>query len=197
MMAAIEACGYSIGECLIINEVRLHQQVLYESDIFHADGRTLNKRYLALRPVGQQWSSYRFSLRKPTLGALELWKEALSQIAPGGRRRQGLGRFCHNSHVSWQWRYDEASDIMYHVTPGATTRYRKVDGVRRARHSHYSPDGICDDETSSLLLCSVQQEGDQAVSILSSSPPPYVQCETHPTSVPSSQNGQISTSGRI
>jgi hypothetical protein len=170
IMAVFEESGYSIDECIVLNEVRLHQQVVYESDIFNVDDRTLNKRYLSLRQSNQTWSSYQFSLKRPTFQALELWREALSQIAPGGRRHQGLGNFQHQSHILWKWKYDVLNDLLYHENQCGITRFRKTNGARRAQHSLYSSDGLCEVDTSELSLCSILHTPDQSVSLLSSTP---------------------------
>ena len=45
-MTAIEEVGFSPKEADILNNVRLHQQVVFESDVFGADGRSLDTRYL-------------------------------------------------------------------------------------------------------------------------------------------------------
>jgi hypothetical protein len=41
-MIAIEDAGFVGKEAEMINRFRLHQQVVYESDVFEADGRMLN-----------------------------------------------------------------------------------------------------------------------------------------------------------
>jgi hypothetical protein len=101
MMKAFEQTGYSPEECKTLNLVRLHQQVLYESDIFEADGRSINPKYLTPRQRGIHWSTYRFGKQHPPLSAFRLWKDAISQLAPGGRRNPKLGAFIHQPHVIW------------------------------------------------------------------------------------------------
>jgi hypothetical protein len=48
-MTAVEAAKFPPKEFHISNLVRLHQQVVYESDVFALDGRHLNERYLKMR----------------------------------------------------------------------------------------------------------------------------------------------------
>ena len=169
---AFESIRYSLDECLLLNEVRIHQQVLFESDIFNADGRTINKRYLTLRAIGQQWSSYRFGLQRPSHKSMTLWCKALRHLTPGGRRPQSLGDFQTTSHVVWNWRYDPQRDFLYHIHPSGPIQYRKVADVRRARHSLYSPFGPCKENMTSLSWCSTQASQTPAVSLLSSTSPP-------------------------
>ena len=45
-MSAVEDLGFSKEECRIINLVRVHQQVIFEADVFKADGQKLNATYL-------------------------------------------------------------------------------------------------------------------------------------------------------
>ena len=93
MMTAFEQAGFSPAECRTLNLVRLHQQVLYESDIFEADGRSVNPKYLTPRQTGTRWSSYRFGKQNPPPASFRLWKDAISQLTPGGRRNPKLGSF--------------------------------------------------------------------------------------------------------
>jgi len=88
LMAAFESAGYTLGDCKILNMVRLHQQVIFESDIFNADGTTINPRYLHPRGAGKKWSTLRFGKQRPPSSAFNLWRTALGHLTPGGRRRQ-------------------------------------------------------------------------------------------------------------
>ena len=45
-MTAIEEVGFSPKGADILNKVRLHQQVVFESDVFGADGMSLDARSL-------------------------------------------------------------------------------------------------------------------------------------------------------
>jgi hypothetical protein len=66
-MHAIEEDGsFSKAEQEMINIMRNHQHVVYESDVFKADGSHLEERYCRLRPAGAAWSTLRFSKQKPS-----------------------------------------------------------------------------------------------------------------------------------
>ena len=88
LMNAFESAGYSSEECKSLNTVRLHQQVLFESDIFEEDERTVNSKYLQPRQRGIKWSSIRFGLQKPPPTAFSLWREAITQLVPGKTKPQ-------------------------------------------------------------------------------------------------------------
>jgi hypothetical protein len=60
IMKVFEQKGFSPPECKMLNLVRLHQQVLFESDIFAADGLQIDLKYLFQRDPGTTWSKYRF-----------------------------------------------------------------------------------------------------------------------------------------
>ena len=55
-MDAFDKAGYSLQECSTLNMVPLHQQVLFESDVFAADGISLDPKYLQPWLQGTQWS---------------------------------------------------------------------------------------------------------------------------------------------
>jgi hypothetical protein len=93
-MQAIEEDGsFSKAEKQMINIMRNNQQVVYELDVFAADGAHLDEKYFSLRPSGLKWSSLRFSKQQPSTKQVRLWKKALQQLAPGGRRPRRLGKF--------------------------------------------------------------------------------------------------------
>ncbi len=73
MMEALAQAGFSIEECKTLNLVRLHQQVLFESDVFEADGRTIDPKYLSPRQRGTKWSTYQFGRQQPPPSAFRLW----------------------------------------------------------------------------------------------------------------------------
>ena len=154
LMTSFELAGYTMEDCKTLNMVRLHQQVIFDSDVYNADGNTINPRYLHPREAGQKWSTLRFGKQCPPPSAFNLWRDALDHLTPGGRRRQRLGEFTHHTHVIWQWRYDPRQDIIYHMTSQGVTQYNKHNSVRRARHSTYTLHGPVSTDISHTHLCS-------------------------------------------
>ncbi len=75
-MAQIIAAGYEGEELLALNKVRKHQQVLFLSDILGASGGLLDKRYLEMRWVGEQWSSIKFLCKAVNASEMGLWRRA-------------------------------------------------------------------------------------------------------------------------
>ena len=57
IMTAFEEAGYSGKEAEILNLVRLDQEVVYESDVFQPDGKTLDERYLTKRSAEENAGS--------------------------------------------------------------------------------------------------------------------------------------------
>eukprot|EP00804_Cyclotella_cryptica_P006975 CCRYP_007113-RA/>CCRYP_007113-RA protein AED:0.75 eAED:0.75 QI:0/-1/0/1/-1/0/1/0/1178 len=167
LMASFEAAGYTMDDCKILNMVRLHQQVIFDSDVFNADGNTLNPRYLQPRAAGERWSSIRFGKQRPPPSAFNLWRAALGHLAPGGRRRQRLGDFIHHTHVIWQWRYDPRRDILFYTTPHEVLQYTKQNAVRRARHSNYSLQGLATEDIASAHICSVDDTQPDTIALRS------------------------------
>jgi hypothetical protein len=93
LMRVFEELGFNKSECCLLNMVHLHQQVLYESDIFHADGLTINEIYFNPQKIGENWSHYHFGHQQPPPGAYNLWCHALENLAPGGPRLQMLRKY--------------------------------------------------------------------------------------------------------
>jgi hypothetical protein len=92
-MRVFEELQFNESECRLLNMVHLHQQVLYESDIFHADGLTINEKYFNPRKIGENWSHYRFGCQQPPPVAYNLWCQALENLAPGGHQLRTLRKY--------------------------------------------------------------------------------------------------------
>ncbi len=100
LMKELDQLDYSDEELQHLNRVRLHQQVLYLSDVMDASGRALDWKYLHPLPRGEAWFTLVFPLECPALRDFRLWREALRQIrALGGRLH--LGRYTRPGHKVW------------------------------------------------------------------------------------------------
>ena len=163
LMTSFELAGYSLDDCKVLNMVRLHQQVLFDSDIYNADGNTINPKYLTPRNAEEKWSTLRFGRQRPPPSAFQLWREALGHLSPGGRRRQKLGDFIHHTHVIWQWRYVPLREIIYHTTQHGVVQYTKHNSVRRARHSTYILRGITTADISCTHICSIDDSTSDSI----------------------------------
>ena len=60
LMDVIEEAGYSRADQDRLNRVRLHQQVVFLSDVLGTSGNLLDGRYLSARNRGEKWSSLDF-----------------------------------------------------------------------------------------------------------------------------------------
>eukprot|EP00804_Cyclotella_cryptica_P003924 CCRYP_016117-RA/>CCRYP_016117-RA protein AED:0.75 eAED:0.75 QI:0/-1/0/1/-1/1/1/0/1178 len=167
IMTSSERAGYTIEDCQVLNMVRLHQQVIFDSDVYNADGNTINPRYLHPRQAGQKWSKLRFGKQCPPPSAFNLWREALGHLTPGGRRRQKLGDFTKHSHVLWQWRYDPHRDIILRISNDGVIQYNKQTSLRRARHSVYVPGTPVSMDLSHTHLCSTNDAQPNAITLTS------------------------------
>lgn len=163
LMTSFEHAGYSLEDCKTLNKVRLHQQVLFDSDIYNADGNTINPKYLQPRETGERWSTLRFGRQQPSHTAFQLWREAIGHLTPNGRRRQKLGDFISHTHTIWTWRYDPTREIMFHTSNQQTRKYVKQNSVRRARHSIFTLQGPTAEDTSQTYLCSADESRADAI----------------------------------
>ena len=60
MMMELKRKEHSTEDLRRLNIVRVQQQVLFLSDILGASGKSLDKKYMKKRGVGEQWSTFRF-----------------------------------------------------------------------------------------------------------------------------------------
>ena len=82
LMKRFIAAGFEAADLLKLNRVRIAMQVLYLSDVLGASGKTLDPRYLNLRPADERWSSYEFLEQRVPQGGLELWRYAMLHLRP-------------------------------------------------------------------------------------------------------------------
>ena len=73
--------GFDTEDLLILNRGRIHQQVVFLSDVMDAGGRKLDKKYLKKRSQGENWSTLRFPVERPPSAHFQMWKETLLAIA--------------------------------------------------------------------------------------------------------------------
>ena len=93
MMMKLKRKGNSTEDLRRLNRVRVHQQVLFLSDVLGASGNSLDKKYLKQRGVGDQWSTLRFPKEKPPRKDFRLWKQATAQLILAGGIMDRLGNF--------------------------------------------------------------------------------------------------------
>jgi hypothetical protein len=172
LMVEFERIGYSPEDCATLNTVRLHQQAIFLSDVFNADGRTVREEAKYPRLTNQRWSHYKFGKQHPSTKAWNLWRTALQQLAPRGRRDQSLGKFIRNTHRIWIWKYDPTTDLLVQIGDSETTTFRRQESNRRSRHSTYEPTNTITTNTSLFQLCSVSTGPDGRKSIISYTTPP-------------------------
>jgi hypothetical protein len=73
-MRAVEEAGITNPKELCrINRTRIHQQVLYVSDVLEANGKTIDNKYMTKRPPEDSWSRLNFPNKNPPPGDFDLW----------------------------------------------------------------------------------------------------------------------------
>ncbi len=113
LMARFIAAGYEGEELLTLNKVRKHQQVLFLSDILGASGGSLDKRYLEMRRVGEQWSSIKFPRKAVNASEMGLWRRATAQVVAQGPAQASLGMLKTGGHKQWEWQVQESKGHLY------------------------------------------------------------------------------------
>ena len=81
IMAEFICMNYDSTQSLCkLNRVRLHQQVIFLSDVMDASGRVIESKYLEERPWNERWFSLIFPKERPLVSNFRLWNAALLQI---------------------------------------------------------------------------------------------------------------------
>ena len=60
IMQLFVRAGFNKEDLLILNRVRVHQQVLFLSCVLGASGKSLDKKYMTKRKTVGKWSTLRF-----------------------------------------------------------------------------------------------------------------------------------------
>jgi hypothetical protein len=116
LMKRFSQMGCSKKELLRLNRVRLHQQVLFLSDVLDAGGRALDRKYLIRRPASKKWSSLTFPRECPSNKDFRTWRETLLQLRPGGRHAASrVMDHIRAGHKVWDWRFDEEGSRLLHI----------------------------------------------------------------------------------
>ena len=97
--------GFDTEDLLILYRVRIHQPVMFLSDVMDTGGRRLDKKYLKKRSQGENWLTLRFPVERPPSAHFKKWKEVLLAIAAGIEVR--VKDFTLAGHKTWDWRLDE------------------------------------------------------------------------------------------
>ena len=116
LMARFAELGYSRKEMVRLNRVRLHQQVIFLSDVLDAGGRAIDRKYISSRTRSERWSHLCFPLESPARKDFRLWRSALLQLRPGTRHADSrVGAFATPGHKQWEWRYEEEEQRLLHL----------------------------------------------------------------------------------
>ncbi len=75
LMQEFGRLNYSSEELQRLNRVRMHQQVLYLSDVMDASGRAIDRRYLQPRPMLETWSDLVFPIEFLAPRDFRIWKD--------------------------------------------------------------------------------------------------------------------------
>ncbi len=134
--------NYDTQSMCKLNRVRLHQQVIFLSDVMDASRRAIERKYLEAWPWNKQWSSLIFPKERPLDSNFRLWNEASLQIrALGGRLH--IERHLRQGHKVWPWKYDIESLQLFHIKENGVDLYEPAQGEgTRTRANRY----ICTEE---------------------------------------------------
>ena len=175
IMAEFIRMDYDTQSLCRLNRVRLHQQVIFLSDVMDVSGRAIESKYLKERPWNERWSTLIFPKEMPSNSDFRLWRTALLQIrALGGRLH--IGAYQRQGHKVWPWMYDIESLQLFHIKEDSVDLYEPALGEgARTRANRY----ICTEEGTGVAPrggpCTIgQAAGEGILKIISftGNPPP-------------------------
>ena len=114
-MVELRKLGFTEVELLRLNRVRLHQQVLFLSDVLDARGSAIDKRYLTRRKRDEKWSTLTFPVEQPPDKDFRLWSRAIYSLSANWRGRRRMRGFTEDGHKVWNWRYLENEGRLLHI----------------------------------------------------------------------------------
>merc|ERR1711966_10608 len=82
LMLLFEAAGFCQQDLVRLNRVRIHQQVMFLSEILGASGKMLDRKYLQKRLEAERGSHLNYPNEKPPRKDFALWVVAIQQVVP-------------------------------------------------------------------------------------------------------------------
>ena len=126
------SAGYT-GEALgRLNRCRIARQMLFLSDIVTANGRQVERNYLAPVEGTINHSRYSFGREEPTTQDWVEWVAFWArETSPGFYLDQPLEAWVAPSHRRWEWFYNRADDIVEQITADGVAYYHPYTAGRR------------------------------------------------------------------
>ena len=124
MMMELKRKGNSLEDINWINRVRVHQQVLFLLDVLGASGKSLDRKYLKQKVVGEQWSTFRFPKENTPRKDFRLCQQAIAQLIMAGRIMDRLGNFKATPHKFWEWRLDNEDTRLLNIKGEVVDMYK-------------------------------------------------------------------------
>ena len=147
--------GYCLEDKLRLNRVRVHQEVLYLSDITTASGAKIDPEKMNPRPPNSKWSSFsRWPTEKPTPADFDFWKQALARICPSNSNStvNVLGEFTSATHRIWRWKWCPIKNELLNLSPNVL----RMDIYRPEANTNRFVLALCDAPVEDRgILCSV------------------------------------------
>ena len=132
MIMELKRKGHLTEDPRQLNRVRVHQQVLFLSDVLGASGKSLDKNYMKQRVVGEQWYTFWFPKEKPPCKDFRLWHQAIAQLILAGGIMDRIGNFKAHPYKIWQWILDNEDTRLLHIKGEVMDMYKPLQVGRYA-----------------------------------------------------------------
>ena len=136
LMPLLCKMNFTPDDLLQLNRVRLHQEVLFISDVMDARGTIIDKRYDLRRPDLEHWSTYKFPRQRPPNKDFRFWRRAIYQLRYV-RSSPTLGRFIWKGHKHWEWRYAADENRLFKYKGEAMDIYTPSEVPHYSNHPNY------------------------------------------------------------
>ena len=87
-------------------------------------GKSLDRKYLKQRDMGEQWSNFWFPKEKPPRKDFWLWQQAIAQLILSGGIMDRLGNFKVPPYKIWEWRLNNEDTRLLHIKGGVMDVYK-------------------------------------------------------------------------
>jgi len=168
IMLEFAKLGYDLPTLVRLNRVCLYQQVVFLSCVLGASGKELDEKYLLKRPLHQRWSTLDFPNECPPRKDFLLWQQALRQLVPAGGIQDRLGPFLRQSYKIWDWKLDDSSQTLFHLTAKGVDTYTPSQQARYAnRTNRWEKTASQQQIATAGVACSVKTHSASIVSVAS------------------------------
>jgi hypothetical protein len=113
--------GHGREALIRLNQVRVHLQLIFLSNILSALGLRIDPMVLQRQATGKFDSSMRWPKEEPKDLDFLLWREAVEDICPSWLQVHSVGKYVEEMHQIHPWRWSQEFNTLLHTAQGSNT----------------------------------------------------------------------------